>query len=268
MRAGSSKRSNSDSGSVAGDQDQIVIRCCDKQAEYEACTNLEKQIWNFNDRDVVPARLYVIANLIGGQVIGAFHQEVLVGFAMSLPGARNGRSYLYSRILAVKEQYRNAGLGRRLKLFQRDDALARGFDLIEWTFDPLEIKNAYLNVERLGVIVRRYLVNQYGNFSSALQGGLPSDRLVAEWWIGSRRVDSLLRVGSKPEATPEQTIAVPAEIYEWKSAHTTRAKALEVLMRNRQAFQNAFSNGLAVLGYDVDVGGNGTFQLGRWQEVP
>ena len=95
-------------------------------------------------------------------------------------------------MLAVQSEYRNAGLGRQIKLFQREDALARGFELIEWTFDPLEIKNAYLNIERLGAIARRYHVNQYGITSSPLQGGLPSDRLVAEWWLKSKRVESLL----------------------------------------------------------------------------
>ena len=130
--------------------DEIVVRSCNGMDELQACTDLEKQIWNFSDRDVVPRRLNVVAQHVGGQVIGAFDDGNLAGFAMSLPGVHNGRPYLHSRALAVSEKYRNAGLGRKLKLFQREDALAKGFDLIEWTFDPLEIKNAYLNIERLG----------------------------------------------------------------------------------------------------------------------
>ena len=82
-------------------------------------------------------------------------------------------------------------------LFQRDDALARGFELIEWTFDPLEIKNAYLNIEKLGAIARRYSVNQYGITSSPLQGGLPTDRLVAEWWLKSKRVETFAASGKE-----------------------------------------------------------------------
>src|SRR5438094_7355035 len=101
-------------------------------------------------------------------------------------------------MLAVRKRYRNAGLGRRMKFFQREDAIARGFELIEWTFDPLEIKNAYLNIEKLGAITRRYSVNQYGITSSPLQGGLPSDRLVAEWWLKSERVISVTRNGQHP----------------------------------------------------------------------
>jgi len=118
--------------------------------------------------------------------------QIAVSAALSLPGERGGHCYLHSQMLAVGRQYRNAGLGRQIKLFQREDALARGFELMEWTFDPLEIKNAYLNIERLGAIARRYHVNQYGITSSPLQGGLPSDRLVAEWWLKSKRVESRL----------------------------------------------------------------------------
>src|SRR6266446_6786681 len=96
-------------------------------------------------------------------------------------------------MLGVRKEHRNSGLGRRLKLLQREDALSRGIELIEWTFDPLEIKNSYLNIEKLGAIARRYNINQYGMTSSPLQGGLPSDRLVAEWWLKSKRVDSILK---------------------------------------------------------------------------
>ena len=94
-----------------------------------------------------------MAQSIGGQVLGAFDGDMMVGFAMALPGYRDGHAYLHSHMLAVLPEYRNAGLGRRLKLAQRDDAIARGFDLMEWTFDPLEIKNAHLNIARLGAIV-------------------------------------------------------------------------------------------------------------------
>lgn len=248
-------------------QDEIVVRSCNGMDELQACTDLEKQIWNFSDRDVVPTRLNVVAQHIGGQVIGAFHNGNLAGFAMSLPGVHNGRPYLHSRALAVSEKYRNAGLGRKLKLFQREDALAKEFDLIEWTFDPLEIKNAYLNIERLGAIIRRYQVNHYGSFSSGLQCGLPSDRLVAEWWLRSPRVETLLQSGTRPTAETARTISVPAEITKWKASAQDRQKALEVQLRNRELFQKAFSDKLVVLGYRVDAMGNGEYHLGRWDEA-
>ena len=116
----------------------------------------------------------------------------MVGFALAVPGVRGGHPYLHSHMLAVRKDYRNGGLGRRIKLYQREEAITRGFELIEWTFDPLEIKNAYLNIEKLGAIVRRYTINQYGITTSPLQGGLPTDRLIAEWWLKSKRVETLV----------------------------------------------------------------------------
>ncbi len=244
----------------------MVIRKCHNLDEILACVNLQKEVWNFTDAELVPLRVFVVAEKIGGQVIGAFDAGNIVAFALSLPGSRGGHSYLHSQMLAVRSEYRNAGLGRQIKLFQREDALARGFELIEWTFDPLEIKNAYLNIERLGAIARRYHVNQYGITSSPLQGGLPSDRLVAEWWLQSNRVENLLRQVPRPGFETLKTISVPAEIYEWKSAPPTRNRAQEVQECNRKDFLQAFSDGLVVLGYERDPQENGKFLLGRWEE--
>ena len=244
----------------------VEIRNCHELEEYRACLELQKEVWGFTDAELVPLRMFVVAAKIGGQVIGAFEGRRLVGFALAVPGARAGHPYLHSHMLAVLESHRNSGLGRRIKLFQREDALQRGFELIEWTFDPLEIKNAYLNIERLAAIARRYNMNQYGITSSPLQGFLPTDRLVAEWWLRSKRVEMFLQTGHRPEFETVRRISVPAQIYEWKAAEGTRARAAEVQSRNRQQFLNAFKEGLAILGYERDGEGNGTFLLGRWGE--
>ncbi len=246
--------------------DSIVIRKCDDLDQIRACVALQKEVWNFTDAELVPLRMFVVGEKIGGQVIGTFDGKDLVGFAFAIPGSRGGHSYLHSHMLAVRKQYRNSGLGRRIKLFQREDAIARGFELIEWTFDPLEIKNAYLNLERLGAIARRYNINQYGITSSPLQGGLPTDRLIAEWWLKSKRVESLLRRENKPRFQTLKTISVPAQVYEWKASPATRDRAKEVQDRNREQFLQAFSDGLAVVGYERDEQGNGKFLLGRWEE--
>ncbi len=246
--------------------DSIVIHKCHDLAEMRACVALQKEVWNFSDIELVPLRLFVVADRVGGQVMGAFEGGELVGFAFAVPGFRAGHSYLYSHMLAVRKDYRNAGLGRRLKLYQREDALAHGFELMEWTFDPLEIKNAYLNLEKLGAITRRYHVNQYGITSSPLQGGLPTDRLVAEWWLKSKRVESVLRERKKPPFETLLKLSVPAQVYEWKASLATRDRAQEVQDRNRPQFQKAFSEGLAVLGYERDREGNGKFLLGKWDE--
>jgi predicted GNAT superfamily acetyltransferase len=246
--------------------DSIAIRKCHQLDEMQACVALQKEVWNFSDADLVPLRMFVVAEKVGGQVIGAFAGSEMVGFALSIPGARGGHLYLHSHMLAVRKQRQNAGLGRRIKLFQREDAIARGFELIEWTFDPLEIKNAYLNIEKLGAIVRRYSANQYGITSSPLQGGLPTDRLVAEWWLKSKRVEMLLQEGKRQRIEALTTIPVPAQIYDWKASPATRDQAQEVQDRNREQFAKAFGDGLAVLGYERDEQGSGRFLLGRWDE--
>jgi predicted GNAT superfamily acetyltransferase len=246
--------------------DSILIRRCQGLDELRACVTLQKEVWNFSDADLVPLRMFVVADKIGGQVMGAFESGAMVGFALSIPGTRSGHLYLHSHMLAVRKEHRNSGLGRRLKLLQREDALARGIDLIEWTFDPLEIKNAYLNIEKLGAIMRRYNINQYGTTSSPLQGGLPSDRLIAEWWLKSKRVETLLATGKNPPIQRESSIDVPAQIYDWKAAAETRSKAQQVQERNREQFLRAFADRLAVLGYERDAEGNGKFILGEWDE--
>jgi predicted GNAT superfamily acetyltransferase len=255
-----------DRGDSALTADSIVIRRCDGLEELRACVALQKEVWNFSDAELVPLRMFVVADKVGGQVMGAFDGEVMVGFALSVPGTRSGHVYLHSHMLAVRKDQRNGGLGRRLKLLQREDAMSRGIELIEWTFDPLEIKNAYLNIEKLGAIARRYNINQYGITSSPLQGGLPSDRLIAEWWLKSKRVETLLATGKNPSFTQDGGIVVPGQIYEWKAAAETRVHAQEVQERNREQFLRTFSQGLAVLGYERDAGGNGKFVLGRWDE--
>ena len=244
----------------------VQLRNCTEVEEFRACVVLQKEVWGFADNELVPLRIFSLAPKIGGQVIGAWEGESLVGFAFSIPGRRNGRSYLHSHMLAVRNEYRNSGLGRRLKLFQREDALALGYELIEWTFDPLEIKNSYFNLERLGAIARRYNINQYGITSSPLQGGLPTDRLVAEWWLKSKRVQALLVKGEQATFPEEMRIEVPAQIYAWKERADTRQKAADLQLQNRERFLKVFSMGLACLRYGRDADGNGVFVLGHWDE--
>jgi predicted GNAT superfamily acetyltransferase len=265
----------------------IVIRECRGFDELEACVDLQIEVWGYSDGDVIPRRVFLVAQKIGGQVIGAFDTSLpgapaegdatsLVGFSFSLPGVKTGaasrtglpESYLHSHMLAVREGYRNQNIGARLKLAQRDDALARAITRIEWTFDPVEIKNSFLNIHKLGAIVRRYEENFYGVSSSRLQGGLQTDRLVAEWWIASPRVIAAIQGRSasvRGEDSVEQ-IQVPAKIYDWKADDEHRHLAQKVQAENRRRFQEAFSKGLAVVAFTRDSEGNGTFHLGRWTE--
>ncbi len=257
----------------------ILIRTCVGHDELEACVQMQVETWGYDQSDVIPRKAFLVMQKIGGQVIGAFDTSLpgaspggdpksLVGFAMSLPGVKaaekNGSApfpYLHSHMLAVKEAYRNRGLGAQLKLEQRREALARGIRQMEWTFDPLEIKNAWLNIHKLGVIVRGYRVNFYGVSSSRLQGGLPTDRLLAEWELDSPRVTAILE-GNPAKCQIEERILVPASIYQWKASEKSRERALAVQLENRRKFQDAFARGLAVIGYDRDADGNGIFELG------
>ena len=250
--------------------EQIVIRNCKGTQEFDACVEVQKDVWKFADVELVPMHLFVVAEEIGGQVIGAFDGMDLVGFVLSFPGVhphpQRPRPYLHSHLLAVRDSYRNAHIGRRLKLAQRQDAIERGFDLIEWTFDPLEIKNAYLNIVKLGAIVRRYSMNHYGGSSSPLHQGLPTDRIIAEWWLKSNRVTNLLESGKEPNFQTVQRIKVPSHISSWRSSESDRPKAAEIQTRNREEFISAFSQGMAVLGFTRDQDSNGTYLLGHWPE--
>jgi len=269
----------------------IVIRECRGFEELQACVDLQLDVWGYSEGDVIPRRVFLVSQKIGGQVIGAFETgnreqgtgnrdqgdaSSLVGFSFSLPGVKTGalsrsgrpESYLHSHMLAVREGFRNQNIGARLKLAQRADALARGFERIEWTFDPVEIKNSFLNIHKLGAIVRRYEENFYGVSSSRLQGGLQTDRLVAEWWIASPRVTEAIEgrsVAASRGAFPAE-IRVPAAIYAWKADDRERHLAQEVQAENRRKFQEAFSQGFAVVGFSRDAEGNGIFHLDRWTE--
>jgi predicted GNAT superfamily acetyltransferase len=259
----------------------IVIRACAGFEELAACVRLQVETWGYDEADVIPCRAFLVAQKIGGQVIGAFDTEIsgsqpngsaesLVGFALSLPGVKAGASepqpYLHSHMLAVKAAYRNRGLGMKLKLEQRREALARGIRRMEWTFDPLEIKNAFLNIHKLGAMVREYRVNFYGVSSSQLQGGLPTDRLLAEWRLDSPRVKAILDerpADAQPiEERIQVRIQVPASIYQWKASESGRERAVAVQLENQRKFQEAFFQGLAVLGFSLDAEGNGVFELG------
>src|SRR5262249_6975426 len=146
----------------------------------------------------------------GGILIGAFDGDTLIGFVYSLPGIRAGRPTQWSHMLGVLNESRSAGVGRELKLLQRERALTVGLDLIEWTDDPMQAMNAHLNVAKLGVVVEEYEENVYGESSSPLHRGNPTDRFVAEWRIREPHVARRI-AGNGPFVirTSELTDAAP-----------------------------------------------------------
>jgi predicted GNAT superfamily acetyltransferase len=236
-----------------------------EREDLKTVVKLQRQIWGFEDVDLIPLRLFVVASKIGGQVFGAFDGQHMIGFCMALPGLKaGGKSYLHSHMLGVLPDYRNSGVGRALKLTQREDALGRGISLIEWTFDPLEIKNAFFNMERLGAIVRRYVPNQYGTTSSPLHGGLPTDRCIAEWWIQSPRVNAIT-AGQPFERSPgEVRVAIPSDIQAIRAKDSACAR--DIQQKASEQFRAAFDRGLAVIGFEKSEQA-GTYLLGKWESA-
>jgi predicted GNAT superfamily acetyltransferase len=216
--------------------------------EFAEAVALQQRIWGFADIEAMPLRWFVVASKVGGQVFGACEGGQMIGFLGAMPGILpDGRPYMHSHMLGVLPKYRDRGVGRRLKLAQRDEALARGIELVEWTFDPLEFKNAYFNIERLGAVVRDYVENLYGVTASPLHGGLPTDRCAAEWWLRSPRAEAAA-AGKAPARGPGERIAYPADMAHIRASDPARARAIQ--RANGEKFRDAFARGLAVTGFE------------------
>jgi len=226
-------------------RDGVLIRACHGIKEFEACVRVERSVWKSADIDVVPIPLFVVAAETGGQVLGAFQDGELVGFTLAVAGWRARKPFLHSHMTAVLDGHRDCGIGRRLKLFQREDALARGINLIEWNFDPLITKNAYFNFMLLGAIARRYQPNAYGITTSPLHSALPTDRLVAEWHLSSARVRRML-AGKRSTPTFSKKavrIRIPARLGQVKRSDV--AGALRIQSKARGAFLRWLGKGYA-----------------------
>ena len=167
----------------------------------EAVVGLQAEVWG-EASDIVPASLLAVSAKRGGILLGAWEgetpgpPEALLGFVWSLPALLDGRLTQWSHMLGVRPGERERGIGIQLKLAQRERALAQGVDLIEWTFDPLQARNAHLNMMRLGCVATTYLENAYGELEGPLFSGTPTDRLVAEWWIRRPHVERRIALES------------------------------------------------------------------------
>jgi predicted GNAT superfamily acetyltransferase len=233
------------------------VRHCTALDEFERCVELQRAIWQ--ESIIVPTALFVVALETGGQVVGAFAGLEMIGFLMALVGTHEGRVFLHSHMTAVLPAWQNRGVGRTLKLEQRDDALRRDIRLIEWTFDPLELRNAHFNLRRLGAVARRYITNLYGITDSPLHAGLPTDRLLAEWHLDSPRVLCAPSVYPERERrAPEIAaaskavvrISVPANISELRA--NNRPAAAREQSRIRAEFEHWFTLGYTAIDLQRD----------------
>ena len=196
------------------------------------CVEMQRATWGWKDEDLLPLRTLLLLKKIGGLVLGALDRnELVIGFINAFPGFREGEVYLHSQMLAVRQDFRRRGIGKALKLAQREEAIRRGFQRIEWTFDPFEIHNAHFNLEGLGVICRRYVADAYGPSTSSLHGRLPTDRLVAEWHLASQRVCSRVESGvhrAENRLPPTSSVVhLPADIADIRVRDPDRAAAIQ-----------------------------------------
>jgi predicted GNAT superfamily acetyltransferase len=227
---------------------EIEIRHCESLAEYEECVRLQRVTWG---KDIlVPSAIFVVAHHTGGQAFAAFDGEKMAGFTLALAGTRDGKPFLHSHMTAVLPEYQDRGVGRRLKLFQRQDALKHGIRLVEWTYDPLELKNARFNLVRLGAVVRRFIPNCYGITDSPMHAGLPTDRFMAEWWLDSGRVKDILADNPAPFAAATQRVSIPADIGDIKIKN--REAAADIQSRVRGQFERYFADGYVATSFEIN----------------
>jgi predicted GNAT superfamily acetyltransferase len=216
------------------------IRPLTEFSEFEQCVELQREAWGAADIELTPVRALITDNRIGGLVLGAFDNDRMVGFLNAMPGIRDRMPYWYSHMLAIAREHWNSGIGTQLKLAQRDAARQRGIRLIEWTFDPLESRNAYLNIAKLGVIVRRYYVNLYGATTSRLQQGLESDRLIAEWWID--------KPGIQVAGSDVRRVYIPSDLQVLKKQSLKSAQ--DVQLRVREQFRKNLEDDYFAAGFE------------------
>jgi len=241
---------------------RVEIRLVRSRDEYAACEAMSRDVWGAAERNVVPRELLLTMQLNGGLVHGAFRPDGrLVGFCFAFLGRRDGQLRLCSHQLAVVPEFRGAGIGIALKQAQRADAIELGYELVTWTFDPLEARNAYINLHRLGCIARLYDRNHYGEMEDELNRGLPSDRLEAEWWLQRNKpavivTDPvvLLRVGADGSPVRDDhavlgrgpaLIGVPSDFQAVK--RTSLELAARWRMESRVAFETALGAGLVAV---------------------
>lgn len=183
----------------------MEIRKLSSPRDYLDAEEVQRAVWHFGDREIVSLNDLVASQKTGGHVFGAFEQGRMIAFCFGTPGYQDGKAYHYSRMLGVVPGRQDSGLGYTMKLKQRQYVLEQGLDRITWTFDPLQSRNAYFNIEKLGCVISRYVVNLYPESNSPYNAGIESDRFSPDWWIVTRRVKDRLagrRVEVALEAFP------------------------------------------------------------------
>lgn len=240
--------------------EEIVIRECVEIDEFDKCVTLQREVFGLPDLEISPRRHLIVSRQAGGWTLGAFAggaEGRLVGFVHHLVALRPRDEIIgYSHMMAVHTDYQNQGLGARLKLAQRERALAEGRQFIKWTWDPMQARNAHFNLNRLGVVVQTYADNFYGtdyvtdpDLKTQEARGIDSDRLLAIWQLSSPRVIELVR-GARASAPPDPVAAIhiPADWITLLKLDVSAAK--EEQLRVRREFKRAFAAGFVCAGFE------------------
>jgi predicted GNAT superfamily acetyltransferase len=235
-------------------QNEIEIREATTVEELSECVRLQQEVFGTPDLENSPVRHLIVSKYAGGWTLGAYAGERMVGFVLSVPGFIGERRFFYSHMTAVARDFQNSGIGARLKWAQRARALKEGIDYIKWTFQPVQARNAFFNLERLGATIKTYAPNFYGTdyFNVAGQAdaaGLDSDRLFADWHLASEKVEKLAN-GEKYEETGKiiRAIEIPND---WNAlVKTDLTSAIAEQTRVKNEFQTAFADGLIVKGFE------------------
>lgn len=241
--------------SAAGDK--IIIRECQTVEELGECVSLQREVFALPEIELSPVRHFIVTKNAGGWALGAYDGERLAGFVLSVPAFLRGEQAFYSHMTGVRPQYQSYGIGARLKWAQRLRALREGVQYIKWTFQPVQARNAYFNLEKLGATVREYKANFYGTDYSTTPGrgtqiGLDSDRLFAEWDLSGDKT-IMLAVGETFEEEGEiaKEIEVPND---WNALLKEDSRgAIETQTRIKQEFETAFAEGLVGRGFRRDA---------------
>ncbi len=246
-------------------QPDIEIRECSSVDDFKQCIELERAVWKDDDIGIMPIRLYMISKACNAPTIGAFESTGrLVGFVHTMIALMDKRVVYHSHLAAVMEGLRHRDIGFRMKLAQRQHAISAGVPLIIWTFDPLQSRNAHLNINKLGAIVRRYECNYYSEgLSTVFDSGVPSDRIFAEWWVSSPHVESVL-AGNRPRLEGQsESVLIPEDINKVRAR--SAEEHLQWRTRVREGFQTRLGGGLIVRGFER-ADGTSRYLLGPDQE--
>jgi len=233
--------------------DEFTIRECVSLEDFQKCVDLERRVWRNDDIDIMPVRLYQISKACNAPTIGAFTGSGrLVAFGHTTIALRDSGVAYHSHMLAVEAGLRDRNLGYRIKLAQRQHALVAGVELIFWTFDPLISRNAHFNLNKLGAVLKHYVRNYYGQgVSTGFDTEVPTDRVIAEWWVSSDHVAAVLKGNNPPPQVVAGEVEIPDDIENIRLRST--ADHFQWRMRVREQFEAQFAAGAVACSFSRDA---------------